>query len=205
VASLLRSLVRALDALVRRILGVCELSPEARSLVRIRPTRARRQVCLADITIRPGDPLLELHLWNEHVPPLPATGADAAWAVRVLNSFRASLREVAQRLQTPAWEGVKALHGTTSLVGAQDASLALMRHLGFSVVAAARGPLGRFGELWDNAYAWALLWAFNPLSLRHRSWTDLRRMEIWVSREAFLRRYGRRIESTAPAAARVPA
>jgi hypothetical protein len=100
---------------------------------------------------------------------------------------------------------VRALHGTTSLVTGQDGSLALLKHLGFSVVAAARGPLGRFGESWDNAYAWAVVWAFNPLSLRHRSWKDLRRMEIWVSREAFLRRHGRRIESTAGAAARVPA
>jgi hypothetical protein len=186
----LRTLVRMLDAIVRRALGVSELSPNPRDLVRIRLTRARRDVLLPDATIHAGEPVLELHLWNEHLPPLPAAGADAGWAACVLTAFRASLREVAAQLRSPALAGVTALCASTSLLTLEDASLALMKHLGFTVLPAQRGPLGEFGEFWDNAYAWALIWAFNPSSLRQRSWKRVRRMEIWASRLSFVRRYG---------------
>ncbi len=198
--------MRTLDGAIRRILHVYELSCDPKDLIRVRLARAHQARSLPDVLVLPGDPVLELHLWNEHVPRLPSAGADAGWAARILRRFRASLRAVADHLQsTPSLESVKALGATTILLGPDDVSLSLMKHLGFHVLPAARGPLGAFGEFWDNAYAWALVGAFNPVSLRRRSPLRLHRMEIWVSRQAFLRLYGRsrdHVDSTvAPALA----
>ena len=53
-----------------------------------------------------------------------------------------------------------------------------------------RSPLGRFGEFWENFYAWWLMWAFNAASLRHRRLLHMRRAELWMSAVEFMSRYG---------------
>lgn len=63
-----------------------------------------------------------------------------------------------------------------------------MRRLGFMVLPY-HSPLGRFGEFWENFYTWMIIWAFNAASLRHRHLHRLRRSEVWMSVDEFLRRY----------------
>jgi hypothetical protein len=91
----------------------------------------------------------------------------------------------------PALAGVQALGGATVLVvaGRDSSPEKLFQRLGLELFPY-HNPLGRFGEFWENAYTWALMWAYNGASLRHRHLLRLQRTEAWISTAAFLRRYG---------------
>ena len=137
--------------------------------------------------MRAGDPVLKLHLWNEHVPPIGPAGSDLAWAVSVRRMLIRSLRAAARWLASElGLANVRAIGGVTVLIsaGGEGGSLRLMRRLGFDVFPY-RGPWGRFGEFWENLYTWGLMWAFNTASLRHKSL--LRRTEVWMSLHTFLK------------------
>jgi len=64
-----------------------------------------------------------------------------------------------------------------------------MQRLGFTVTPY-RSPLGRFGEFWENLYAYGLIWAYNPASVHQRQLLGLHRTEMWMPADEFLRRYG---------------
>src|SRR5262249_57804037 len=44
------------------------------------------------------DRVIDLHLWNEHVPLMPKQGATIAWARRMCFCIEVSLRELAKHL-----------------------------------------------------------------------------------------------------------
>ncbi len=187
----MRALVRAFDRFLCWATGVFEFCDDPECLVRLQWARAPRDLSLSDETqVRAGAPVLMLHLWNEHLPHPTANGPDLRWAARVHRMLARSLEEVARWLTAhPQGEQVAAIGGITVLaLSADGRPTPLIRHLGFDVFPYRRA-LGRFGEFWENFYTWAIMWTFNPVSLRGRSLLRLRRAEIWMSREAFLRRY----------------
>ncbi len=188
----MRALVRAFDRFLCRATGVFEFCDGPECLLRLQWARAPRDLVLSDGTrVRAGAPVLMLHLWNEHLPRPGADGPDFRWAARVYPMLTRSLEAVARWLaERPAVQRVEAIGGITVLAFSADGRpTPLIQHLGFDVFPYRRA-LGRFGEFWENFYTWAIMWTFNPVSLRGRSLLRLRRAEIWMSREAFLRRYG---------------
>ncbi|MGB9776446.1 MAG: YkoP family protein [Anaerolineae bacterium] len=191
----MRALVRAFDRLLCRATGVFEFCDDPECLLRLQWARTPRDLSLSDGTrVRAGAPVLMLHLWNEHLPHPLANGPDLRWAARIHRMLVHSFREVARWLvEQPEGEQVEAIGGITVLaLSADGRPTPLIQRLGFEVFPYRRA-LGRFGEFWENLYTWAIMWTFNPLSLRGRSLFHLRRAEIWMSRAAFLRRYGERI------------
>lgn len=161
-----------------------ELWDDPEALFHGRLLDSPRPLELEDRTVPSGVPVLELHLRNEHLPEVPAEGTDLAWAAQGRRRLLATLRAVAERLETdPRFTSVQAVGGTTALSGNE-----LFRRMGFTV-RRYESSLGRFGVFWENVYSWMLLWAYNPRSLRHRRWRDLERYEAWISREGFLRRF----------------
>lgn len=133
-----------------------------------------------------------LHLWNEHLPPLPEDGADLAWARQVGRRFVYSLYALGRHVQaSPRLSAARAVGGVTVLLwsGSRSGGARLMERMGFTIFPYRR-PLGRFGEFWENFYSWWLMWAYNPASLRRRQLARLQRAEIWMAMEAFLQRYG---------------
>ena len=52
------------------------------------------------------------------------------------------------------------------------------------------GRCDRFRYFWENMYSWALMWTFNPGSLRGKRFLRLQRYEFWISRQALVQRYG---------------
>ncbi len=188
----MRALVRAFDRFLCRATGVFEFCDDPECLLRLQWARAPREFILSDETrIRAGAPVLMLHLWNEHLPHLGANGPDLRWAAQVRRMLTHSLQKAACWLtEQPEGNRVEAVGGITVLAFSADGRpTPLIRHLGFDVLPYRRA-LGRFGEFWENFYTWAIMWTFNPVSLQGRSLLRLRRAEIWMSREAFLRRYG---------------
>ena len=105
----------------------------------------------------------------------------------IVSTFRALAREMHH---DPRMEGIEALGGATVLFEAGDGSSGekLFTRLGFTVFPH-QNPLGRFGEFWENFYTWALMWAYNAVSLRQRRLLALRRTESWITSGEFLRRY----------------
>ena len=188
----MRTLIRWFDVLFRRAGGVFEFCDEADCLLRLQVARAPHDLYLSDGTeVRAGDPVLMLHLWNEHIPPPGPSGPDLAWAAKIYRMFLRSLHAAAQWLADEAHPtNVRAIGGATVLIAPGDdgSGLRLMRHLGFDVFPY-QTPLGRCGEFWENLYAWWLMWAFNAASLHHRRLLHLRRAEVWISADEFLRRY----------------
>ncbi|MCS7178381.1 MAG: hypothetical protein RML46_04610 [Anaerolineae bacterium] len=193
----MRALVRAFDRLLCRATGVFEFCDHPECLVRLQWARAPHDLSLSDGTrVHAGAPVLMLHLWNEHLPRPSPGGPDLAWASRIHRMLVRSFREVARWLmEQPHGEQVEAIGGITVLALSDDGHpTPLVRHLGFDILPYRRA-LGRFGEFWENLYTWAIMWTFNPLSLQRRSLLRLRRAEIWISRQAFLGRYGPKDES----------
>jgi hypothetical protein len=189
----MRFVIRKFDAFLSRRLGLIPLSNSSECLLRFRITRSGHAVPLPDGMIPAGALLLEIHLWNERVPPIPLAGPDIAWARRAERMFLSSLREAAQQLRdNPRMAGVQAVTGTTVLIfGADGAARSkLLQALGFSILPAPN-PLGRFGEFWENGYTRALMWTYNPASVRSLRVLGMRRDEFWMARDSFLRRFGR--------------
>jgi hypothetical protein len=187
----MRRLVRGFDAFLSRRLGIMPLSDAPSCLLRVRITRSAHAMSLPDGGITAGAPVLELHLWNERVPLMPSTGPDLAWAHRAQRMFLGSLREAARRLrEDPRMAAVQAVTGSTVLIYGADGAVKsmLLPGLGFTVFPV-RSRLGRFGEFWENSYTRALMWAYNPASVRHLRVSEMRRDEFWMARGDFLERF----------------
>jgi len=186
-----RFLIRQLDRLIRQVIGVFEFCDGPECIFRLQWGYAWHDLRLSDGTVvGRGDPVLLLHLWNEHVPPMGAAGPDLAWAVAVRRMLLFSLRRLARWLiETPQRSPVRAIGGVTILASPEEGGARLLERLGFEVFPH-RSPLGRFGEYWENFYVWWLMWTYNAASLRQRRLLNLHRAEIWLSTQTLLERYG---------------
>ncbi len=193
-ASFARGAVRRFDAFVRRRQGIWEFTQDERCIFRLGWGRAPYSIYLADGTaVLRGDPLLELHLWNERLPPMPPGGPDVAWAVRFVRLWRHSLELLAAYWrQDAACVGVAALHGVFALPGGQGVTMQerTLRTLGFDVVRPPRTPWRIFADFWENLYNWAILWTYNPGSLQVRRLLRLERCHLWMPRGRLLEERG---------------
>jgi hypothetical protein len=181
------------DAFLRRATGVFSFCGDAACLLRLQLRGAPHAILLPDGAIRAGEPVAILHLWNEHLPRIPPGGPTLAWALRFQRDLVRSFQGAAGWIgDAPRFAEIRAVGGVLALLPFDQNSggVHLMQRLGFTVYPY-DSSLGRFGEFWENLYSWWLLKAYNPASLRHRRLLDLHRSEIWMSRQAFLRRYGR--------------
>ena len=160
--------------------------------MRLQITKASHQVHLSGHVIATGEPVLAIHLWNEHLPVQPPTGSDLAWATRFGRMFVKSLHILGGYLREhPELSHLHAVYGATALFSpfTRSGGQELMVRWGFTVLPY-HSPLGRFGEFWENFYSWWVIWAYNPPSMRQHRMSGLRRSEVWILTEEFLRRYG---------------
>lgn len=187
---MVRALIRRLDATLRRSQGVFEFSDDPQALLRISLIKSPHEIPFPDEVVPEGAPVIEVHLWNEHIPLPPASGPDLAWALKLNHSLMRSLRSLVGFLREDGrFSDVQAVGGMTVLVLIGDqAGEAILRRLGFTVLPY-RNRLGRFGEFWENLYAAALMWTFNPASLQGRSLLDFKRAEFWIPADEFLQRF----------------
>jgi hypothetical protein len=188
----MRSLIRLFDRFLRWVQGVYVFWDDPICMFRARIAQAPHTLYLPDGEVRAGATVLELHFWNEHMPRIPPEGPNLSVAVQGRRMLVTSLRQAAHHIQDDRpMTGVQAVGGATVLFAVGDGSGAekLFTRLGFSEFPY-QSPLGRFGEFWENLYTWGLMWAFNEVSLRQRHLLKLRRTEIWMSVDEFLRKYG---------------
>lgn len=201
---LARRAILLIDAVLRRCLGIIEFSHAPDCILRVARRASHRTHRLSDgVVVQAGDPVLEIHLWNEHIPRMNDAGPDLRWARAVYRRIRFSLEELARYVQTDrAPAGLTALFGQASiLLSLERQSMTdLLEALGFDIIVLPRptGPGGRLKRFLDHAYNRAVIWAFQPPSARDKSVLGATRIEFWMSRQALLARYGS--PSTAPEA-----
>ncbi len=187
----MKRIVRAFDRFLCRRQGVFVFWDDPDCLFRAQFMRAPREIVLPGTVIPAGAKVLGLHFWNEHLPQIAPEGPTVAQAVRGRRMIASTFRALAREMRSdPRMEGVQALGGATVLFAAGDGSSGerLFTRLGFTVFPY-RSPLGRFGEFWENFYTWALMWAYNAVSLQQRQFLALSRTESWITAGDFLRRY----------------
>jgi len=195
-SALIEQAVFGLDRWLRQRQGVCEYSDNLQCLFRIQPAKAETDVTLADGTqVAAGDAVLNLHLWNEHVPPIGPEGATLQWAGALAHGIDLSLRELALHLRwTRALDGVVALRADMRLgTAGQSAQLARMAARYGFVPATGRmdaeaGDYRPMQRLAENMFIVLLVLATNPVALRA---PVLRRDHtlVYLSRLALEERY----------------
>jgi len=184
----MQRVILSFDALVRRTVGVFEFTQDPACILRLQHKTLGRALTLPGIEAPRGAPVLMLHLWNERIPSLPSEGPTLAWARWISHSLVDSLRLVRAYVigQLPP-PGPRAV-GAITVLGLASGTADVLAHLGFQAQPCSN-PLGRFGEWWENAYTWCLMWAYNPASLRGKRLGHLRRTEYWMSAPDFLDRF----------------
>jgi hypothetical protein len=191
----LGALLEALDDRLRTHHGVIEYSRSPDCLFRIGVIANSEPSVTADGTrVRAGDRLIELHLWNEHVPQFPRRGPNLGWALRVSRAFDASLRELHRYIETNAeLRDVVALRGNMTFGGsARGAQLSrLAARYGFEPVAAPprRSRWQRLHRFGENILISLVVLARNAAALHADTlWRD--RTMVLLTRQALQRRYG---------------
>jgi hypothetical protein len=195
----LRVMVLGLDLLLQRQGGVQEFTQDEECVLRIALTTYPEDFELSDGTkVRVGDKICELHLWNEHIPRMPAEGPDLRWGVRFFRLAVESLRSLAAYLATEDLQDIVAVGGQMAFLEKDDSPVlaSLAARLGFDILnlTALAGRWGRFTHFWENIYSWALMWTYNPGSLKGKRFLRLQRYRLWMSRRTLLQRYGQRTD-----------
>ena len=189
---MLRALIRRFDAFLARQYGLFNFSDEPDCVLRLQITTASHQLSFPDLVVQTGEPVLLLHLWNEHVPPISPEGVDLRWVINMQRSFNKSLEMAGKYMQSEHRAAdIRAVGGITVLLfaGSRSSGERFMERLGFTVMPYTH-PLGWFGEFWENFFSWWLMWAYNPASLRTRRLFGQHRAEFWMPAEKFLACYG---------------
>ena len=97
--AVLERIVFAIDAALRRWNSVVEFTTDPACILRLRLDRLERPLVLADGTCaRAGERFVDLHLWNEQIPPMPKEGASIAWARHMHVCFLRSLQQLVRYL-----------------------------------------------------------------------------------------------------------
>jgi len=95
--------------------------------------KAPHEVALPGCRIGAGDPVLLLHFWNEHLPPIPLEGPTVIWAAhfgrRLKRSFYTAARYMASDSRLAQ---LRAVGGALALLSANElsGSVQLMQRLG---------------------------------------------------------------------------
>ncbi|NOZ29420.1 MAG: glycosyltransferase [Chloroflexi bacterium] len=195
-SSALRWTIRGLDALLRRCYHIQEFSQEEDCILRIALHKSDEEVLLSDGTrVLPGDLIGELHLWNEHIPPMPPEGPDLIWAFTFRRRMARSLAALAAYVESdPRFRDVKAFRGILA-IGSGDGLAQAARaadRWGFDLLDQQEpaGLLTRFLSFWQKLYTWGIIWTFNPSSLNGKNLRRLKHRRFWISRKQLLDRYG---------------
>jgi hypothetical protein len=190
--------MRGIDALLRRQLGILEFTEDPECLIRISHARAPRLVVLpSGDAVRPGEPVLQIHLWNEHLAIIPQTGSTAAWGNLFKRRMRHSLALLSQHLEQEShYRDIVAITASPTFPD-RLGPLTLTRvceYFGWEIVAPEHKRHLHSVHAWlDSLLVWGLIWAFNPAALRGRG-ASYSRIEVWMSRSRLLDRYAARTD-----------
>jgi hypothetical protein len=192
----LEVLLEAIDSRLRRQLGVNEYAQSPHCVFRMQIVCNADDVVLKDGTcLRPGDRIIDLHFWNQHVPLMPEAGPTLGWARRMNDGFRHSLQELAQYLAARTdTDDIAAVRAVAAL-GADARKEKITRILSrydFEIVLKREPPpslLQQIRRLGENILISLMVLAYNASALR-RDTLRRGRVPAYLSRRALDERYG---------------
>lgn len=165
-------MVAAIDRRLRDRLQVIEYSSAPDCVFRLQIINCEDDLPLDDGTrLRRGDRMIDLHLWNEHIPLMPDGAPTLAFARRIERCIKLSLSELAKFLAARRdLDDIRAIRGNMSL-GAQhrsDQSARVAAKYGFERVSdLERRSIARsLHRLGENVLVTMLALARNPGSVR---------------------------------------
>ena len=183
-------LVRTADWFLRRYYRVKEFTRDPDCLIRVSHTGATHAIELPNMRVLPGDPVLDLHMWNEQLPRFFGRGADFCWAILVRRNLHRSITALARYVASaPECQEVRAVHACVTFGSRRRRAQIRRIAARFSFEMLERRDPDGWHELGEDMLIWAFARAFNPAALRrHRLRRD--RTELWISRERLLQRFG---------------
>lgn len=163
--------VFGLDRWLRRWHGIYEFTAHRDCIFRAELCLAEESLVLSDgVRVRRGDPLLKIHLWNEHMPVMGEDGPTIAWARRASRALGISLRELARHVaQTGDLASVTAVCADMRLAPTrQTARLKrIVARYGFEPAQDSRaGRPGLPRLVGENILMMLLVLATNPIAFR---------------------------------------
>jgi hypothetical protein len=189
------SAIRQADVLLRRQQAIFEFCDDPHCLLRIalRPVKADC-VLPKGFQVRRGKLIGELHLWNEHIPPIPVGGPNLAWGKLIRRQTFRSFSLLADNVCFDSrFRDVQIFCARTRLGADKPPELfdRLMHSFGFELVEqlACVGWREQLVALGECLHLWILLRAFNPVALTHHRLIQLPLRQLWMSRETLLRTY----------------
>lgn len=160
-----------LDDWLRKWQHVYEYSDHPACLFRIQRANAEVDVELAGSAfLRRGDPVINLHLWNEHLPAMQPDCMDVSWARSIGREIATSLERLAVHMaEDSSYDDIVALRAEMRF-GTEEQNLRIVRlssRYGFQSVR--RPDCEKYGvvrELGENALVLMLVLAANPSAAR---------------------------------------
>lgn len=198
--SWIKLLVDSIDRRLRSRYGVREFTSNPRCIFRVQIARAGLDHMLADGTqIGADDRVIDLHLWNEQLPPMDDSGPTLGWARRMSTALDLSLRELMVWLERQRdLDDVAAIRANMKFGGrSQSDQLAkISARFGFQRVDAPQVQLSA-GEglhrIGDSILISMMTLARNAAAFRFsKIWRDC--TPVYLSRRSLLRRYRQRID-----------
>jgi hypothetical protein len=191
----LATLLESLDRRLQLRQGVREFTCSPDCVFRMQVAVSDFELTLSDGTyVRPGDRIINLHLWNEQIPSLPEQGPSMAWARQMKRAFDNSFRELALHLaERRDLDDVIAICGTMTFgTAAQTDQLArIAGRYGFERIPVRGKPsLGkRVHRFAENVFISLFVFTRNPATLRADT-LSRDRTPVCLSRRTLQRRYG---------------
>lgn len=185
----------AFDTRLRQHRGVIEYSTHPACLFRLEIAEAHRHLRLVDGTeLRPGQRIVRLHFWNEHIPPVPTAGTTIRWARQVQRNISLSLRELARYLSSrPDLCDIFVICGDVPSATREQCGQIeyIMAHYGFeTIMETERLPFAeRLHRLGENILISLTVFAQNPAALRLDTLQRVR-VPIYLSRDLLERKFG---------------
>lgn len=185
----LQHTVFGLDRWLRRRQNVYEFTQNDNCLFRVQQGTAEENLTLSDGTrIAIGDPILILHLWNEHIPAIPENGPTIAWARQISNALDSSLQDLARYLVAePTLDEVVAIRAEMRL-GAGDQLIRIAARFGFEPANTNNDPESALHRVGENILIFLLVLASNPAAIRMPVLWRGHKL-VYLSRAELLRRY----------------
>ncbi len=192
---LLRRSLVLLDRVLRRALGIYEFSVNPTCLLRISITRVRNGTKLPeDCQIRPSDPIIDLHFWNEHFESLLAGRGPCTKGRVVYRHLQCSMTLLAAYLLAHPEIPAQMIHARVVIpLGGRFAKFKLLAEsCGFNITVSPVRGMARVHDFFEDFWIRALLWAFNPGPAKRRH-LQLCRADLWMDRNELISQYFVRI------------
>jgi hypothetical protein len=189
---LLDRVIRALDRGHRYLRSIYEFSSDPDCVYRLSIENAPRNTALPDGTVfHKGESVGILHIWGEHVPVIPPTGVNLAWATKMARLLKRSTNLLAQHAATEKSIQSIPAFGNDAFFPYTQTTMRFLERIGFAVLEDV--PADRLHQKIRvrliRYWTWLLRRTFNRQSARKVRPSDLQSRPIWLSRRALLEKY----------------